>query len=177
MTLSHKYFKQISFTLHPPFTRSHQHENTCTNFRVSRMSVPELPSNISSPEETFQASLRRVYIIIDKLHSELTNSQERLQTLFNYMVSHYQNSKLRIQPQEVSGYDIFLSKITSQNIFVSADLDPDLDPVQGISQVFRKPSNIDPRTSRLKAQMRFVTLLSCDLEPDISKPSSRNIVI
>ena len=36
------------------------------------MSFPELLSNISSPEETFQASLGREYILIDKMHSDFT---------------------------------------------------------------------------------------------------------
>ena len=43
------------------------------------MSFPYFPSNIYSPEETFQASLRRVYILIGKLHSCLNKSQEGIQ--------------------------------------------------------------------------------------------------
>ena len=73
------------------------------------MSVPELPSNISSPEETFQASLSTIYIVIDELLLDLIKSQERLQTLFKYMVAQHHISWLKMQPQEVSGYDLYLS--------------------------------------------------------------------
>ena len=44
-----------------------------------------------------------------------------------------------------------LNKVTSQNIFVSDDLNPDLDPVQAISPVFNETS-------------KFFTTLQCDLE-------------
>ena len=67
-----------------------------------------------------------------------------------------------------------ITKPTSRKIFVSAYLDPDLDPDQTITRVFSKPSNHDPHTSRLQT---FVTPLSCDLEPDITKPTSRKIVV
>ena len=56
-------------------------------------------------------------------------------------------------------------------------MDPDLDPVQAITQVFSEPYNHDPHTIRLKTQTQFVTPLSCDLEPDITKPTSRNIFV
>ena len=82
-----------------------------------------------------------------------------------------------MQPQEVPVSDLSLSKVTLHNIFVSSDLAPDLDPFQGITQVFSEPSNLYPQTSRLQTQTRFVTPLSCDLKPDITKPNSRKIVI
>ena len=104
------------------------------------MSVPELPSNNSSPEETFTASLGRVYILIDDMRSDLTKSQERLQTLFNYIITQHQTFELQMKPQTLFGSDLSLSKDDSLNIFVSTDTSPDfssgLDPVQGISQVF-----------------------------------------
>ena len=56
-------------------------------------------------------------------------------------------------------------------------MDPDLDPVQGIDRVFSESSNIEPRTSRLRTQMRFVTPLSFDLKHDITKPTSRKIIV
>ena len=74
------------------------------------MKFPELTSNIFSPEDNFQASLGRVYILIDEMLSNITKSQERLQTLFNSMVAQNQNFKLQMQPHAVSGYDISLSK-------------------------------------------------------------------
>ena len=43
------------------------------NFHISKMSVPELPSNISLPEEKFQDSLKILFILIEEIHSELTN--------------------------------------------------------------------------------------------------------
>ena len=113
-------------------TRAHRQDNICTDFRISKISVPELPSEISSPEETFHNSLRRVYISIDELHLEPTKSQERLQTLSNYTFAYNQIFDLQMQPQAVSGSDISLSKVTSQKIFVSSNLDPDIDPIQGI---------------------------------------------
>ena len=68
-------------------------------------------------------------------------------------------------------------KPTSRKIVVSADLDLDLDPVHAISQVFSEPSNHDPHTSCLQNQMWFATPLSFDLEPDITTPTYRNIVV
>ena len=53
----------------------------------------------------------------------------------------------------------------------------DLDTVQGIDLVFRKPSNLEPLTLRLYTQKGFVTPLSCNFEPDITKPISRKIVV
>ena len=118
------------------------------------MSVPELPSKISSPDETFQASPRRLYILIDKMrsgltnwrHKNLTNSLEMLQTMSNYMVTQHQNFELQMQPQAVPGSDLSIYKVTSQNILVSSDLATDLDPFQGITKFFREPSNIYPQT-------------------------------
>ena len=70
-----------------------------------------------------------------------------------------------------------ITKPTSRKIVVSADMDPDIDPVESISQFFSKPSNHDPHTSRLQTQTRFITPLICDIEPDITKPTSRKIVV
>ena len=54
---------------------------------------------------------------------------------------------------------------------------PDLDPVQGMSRVISEPFNLDPQRLRLRTHTWFVTLLSCDLEPDITKPTYRKIFI
>ena len=56
-------------------------------------------------------------------------------------------------------------------------MDPDPDLVQRISQVFSETSNIDPHTSRLRTQTRFFTPLSCDLEPIITMPNPKKIVV
>ena len=88
-----------------------------------------------------------------------------------------QNFKLQIQPQAVPVSDFYIFKVTYQNILVSADLDPDIDPVQAIARVFSKPSNHEPHTSRLRTQTQFFTPLSCDLEPDTTKPISVKILV
>ena len=62
------------------------------------------------------------------------------------LVGQLQNFKLQMQSQAVPVSDLSLAKVTSQNIFVSADLDPNLDPVQAITRVFSKTYNHDPHT-------------------------------
>ena len=69
-----------------------------------------------------------------------------------------------MQPQAVPASDLSLSKVTSQKIFVSDDLNPDLYPVQAIARVSCKTS-------------KFFTPIQCDLEPEINKPTSRKIVV
>ena len=54
---------------------------------------------------------------------------------------------------------------------------PYLGPDQVIAQVFNGNSNLDTRTPRLLTQTRFITPLSCDLKPEISKPTSSKIVV
>ena len=89
-----------------------------------------------------------------------------------------QNFKLQMQPQAVPVSDFsILTKPTSKKTVESSDMDPDLDPVQAISQGFSEPYNHEPHTSCLQTQTRFFTPLSCDLEPEITKPTSRNIVV
>ena len=41
-----------------------------------------------------------------------------------------------MKPQAVPVSDIYLSKVTSQKIFISSYLDPDLDPIQTNNEVF-----------------------------------------
>ena len=82
-----------------------------------------------------------------------------------------------MQPQAVPVSDISLAKVTTEKIFVSTDLGTDLDPVQAIARVFSETSNHDPHTSHLRTQTRFFTPLSCDLETEITKPTSRKIVV
>ena len=105
------------------------------------MSVPELPYNISSPEETFQTSLRIILASLrnitksigelrDELRSDLTNSKERIQTMSNSMVAQIQNFKLQMKPQAVPVSDISLYKVTPQKIFALSDLALYLDPFQ-----------------------------------------------
>ena len=81
----------------------------------------------------------------------------------------------------MSGSDLSIYKAILWNIFVSTNLAPDLssglDPAHGISQVFCEPSDLEPHISHLWTQTGFVTSLSCDLEPDITKPTSSKIVV
>ena len=81
------------------------------------MSVPELTSKISSPEEIFQASLRRIYILIGEMRSDLTKSQDRLQNMFNSMVAQQQHFNIQMEPQVVSVSDISISEVLSREIF------------------------------------------------------------
>ena len=97
--------------------------------------------------------------------------------MYNYMSNHKQNSKLQRQPQAVTISDLSISKVNSQEIIVSYDMDTNIDPVHGIAQVFSEPSNLYPQTSRLQTQTRFVIPIIFDLELDITKPTSRNIVV
>ena len=97
------------------------------------------------------------------------------------MFNQYQNFKRKMKHHAVSGYDLSLSKVTSQKISVPSDLAPDisdgLDPVQGIAQVFNEPYNLGPHTSRLQNQIRIVTPLSYDLKPENTKPTFSKIFV
>ena len=131
------------------------------------MSVPELLYGISSPEEAFQDSLRRVNILIDELRFK--DSLRRVNILIDEMRSTFTKSI-----EELRSYP---NKVTSQKIVLSAGIAPDIDHLQVINQVLSKPSISNPQTSRLQTQTRFITPLSCDLELDITKPTSRKIVV
>ena len=52
-----------------------------------------------------------------------------------------------------------------------------LDSRRAIALGFRGLSNHDPHISHLWTQTRFFILLSCDIEPDITKPTPRKIVV
>ena len=145
------------------------------------MSVPEFLYKISFPEEAL-AYLRKTTKLIDelrlelnKLCSDLNKLHEMNQTMYSSMIDQLQNFKLQMQSQAVPISDIYISEVNSQNILFSYDLSPDLDLFQGIDRVFNGPSNLDPCTSILQTQIRLVTPLSCDLDPDITKPTSGKI--
>ena len=144
------------------------------------MSGPELPYKISFSEEAL-ACLSNITKLIDDLHNKLRLDLNEMRLHLNKVHQRnqtmLQNSKLQMQPQAVPVSDLSISKVTYQNILVSSDMDPDLDPVQEISRVFGKPSNHDPHTCCLWTQTRFFTPLSCDIEPDITKPTYRNIFV
>ena len=111
---------------------------------------------------------------------------ERNQTMYNYMVTQLQNFKLQMQYMVNKLHERNLlhlnrlhdrNKLMHHNTFVSYDLAPDIDPFQVITWIFSEPSNLDPKAPRLQTQTRFVTPLSCDLQPDITKPTSRKIFV
>ena len=112
------------------------------------MSGPELPCKIYSSEEIL-ACLRKTTKRVDVLRLHINKVHNQNQTMYNYMVTQFQNIKHQMQPLEVPVSDISLSKVTFQDIFVWADLDPHLDNVQVIALVLIKPSNHDPHTSCL----------------------------
>ena len=74
-----------------------------------------------------------------------------------------------------------LNKPTSRKIFESSDLATDpsarLDSGGAITQGFCGPSNHDPHIPRLQTQTRLFTPISCDLEPDITKPTPNEAYI
>ena len=92
--------------------------------------------------------------------------------MYNYIVAKLQNIKLQMQYMFniLTVSDLSLSKVTSQKIFVSDDLNPDLDPVQEIARVSSETS-------------KFFTPLQCDLKPEIDleteikNPTYRKIVV
>ena len=166
------------------------------------MSGPELPYLISSSEEAL-ALLRKITDDFckrfDNLFDDLCkrfdnlcdNFCKRFDNLCDNLCLHLdkvhqqnqtvlRNSKLQMQPQAMPVYDFsILIKPTSRKIFASSDLATDmssgLDYGVAIAPSFRGPSNHDPHISRLRTQTRFFTPLSCDLEPDIPKPTPRKI--
>ena len=117
------------------------------------MSVPELPYKISSREEALSC-IRKITQLIDELRGKLRLDLNEIRSHLNKVQDRNQSMlqifKLQMQPQEVPVSDISCSKVPSQNIFVLADLDPDLDHFQAIDRFFRIPSNHDPYTSRLQ---------------------------
>ena len=74
------------------------------------------------------------------------------QTMYNYIAPKIQNVKLWMQSMVnlLTVSDLSLSEVTSQKIFFSDDLNPDLDPVQEIARVFSETS-------------KFFTSLQCEL--------------
>ena len=137
----------------------HERNQTMYNYMVAKL-------------QNFKLQMQNM---VNKLHERnllhLKKLHDRNQTMYNCMFAPLQNFKLQMQSQAVPASDLSLSKVTYQNIFVSSDLAPDLDPFQGINRAFSKPYNIDPKISHFQTKKRFVTPLSCDLEPDITKPT------
>ena len=82
------------------------------------------------------------------------------------MFAQHQTFKLQIQPWEVSGSNLSLSKdkfITFGINFLKVTTDV--------------TSNINPHSSQIWTQTWFLKFISCDLEPDTTKPTYQKIVI
>ena len=71
-----------------------------------------------------------------------------------------------MQPQAVSGSDLSLSKDFFFNLGFNT-----------LKVNIYLPSGIYPHRSRLQTQTRFLKSLSCDLEPDTTMPTYRNIFV
>ena len=74
--------------------------------------------------------------------------------------------KLQTQLLEVSCADPYIYKAMCFKF--------GLNPIRVTTDV---PSDIDPATSHLQTKRQFVTLISCDLEPDITMPIPCKIFI
>ena len=140
----HTSIKQLSLLWIWRWQISHCHDNTCTNFRISRMSVPELPS------------IGRVSILIDNMHSELTKLQERFKLCPIILSPNINTSIFKFNLRKCLDLSSLFKKTTYQKILFTSDLSPDIlsciNPGQVIDQVFFEPSNIDPHTSCLLTQ-------------------------
>ena len=87
-----------------------------------------------------------------------------------------------MQPQAVLVSGLSLSKVTSQKIFGNIISKSETSCLQNLTQVIKVAScqqlNISKsETPCLQTQTWFTTPLSCDLEPGITKPTSRNIFV
>ena len=102
----------------------------------------------------FQTSIYSFYGII-----------ERLETKILYTCTHLQLTKLQNQPQEVSWSALSLAESTCFNF--------DLYTIKVTMVV---SSDIDPESSSINNQMRFIILISCDLEPDITSKSKISVI-
>ena len=144
------------------------------------MSGPELPYKISSSKKIL-ACLEKIIKGVDDLRLHLNKARLHDNKAHYQLQTIIRNFKLQMQPQAepVSDFSI-LTKTTSRNILASSDLATDLssglDYGVAVAPGFRGPSNHDPHISLLRTQTRSFTPLSCDLEPDITKPTPRNIV-
>ena len=102
----HEIIKQIYFPMHPSLTRYHRNDNTCAKFRISEMSVLELPCMISSTEEALYCLMKITKLIdelresmhsyLNELRSHLNKAHERNQTMYNSMVAQLQNLKIQM---------------------------------------------------------------------------------
>ena len=116
--------------------------------------------------ERFSALIDNFYLVFIKIRSYNIKSQDRFQTILNYICNQHQIHKHKEQPRAVYGSDIYLTKATCFYF--------GLNTIKVTTYVF---SDLDPDTSCPKTQTCFVTLISCDLEPDITMPTYCNIVI
>ena len=130
------------------------------------MSIPELHSNIPFPEDKSQVSLTSACILMDYMLSSITKSQERLQTMFNSIVTQHQNFNLQMEPQALSGSDISLYKVNYLQIYVSYDIDPE--QLYGVYYVSR---------TYLEFSMKFLILTLTHIVFELRRSSSHPSVV
>ena len=97
--------------------------------------------------------------------------------MYNDIVAKLQDVKLQMQSMVNL---LELNKVTYQNIFVSDDLNPDLDPVKAIAPVFRETSELfTPLQCLCDIEHRLQQIfVSSNLSPDPSADlASREIVV
>ena len=86
--------------------------------------------------------------------------------MINYIHAHHKISKIQTQPQALSGSDTSFYKGTCV-IF----------SLNNIKFPTGVPSDLYPDTSNILTQKMFATLISCDLEPEITIPTSWKIFV
>ena len=157
----------------------HHQDNTRTNFRISNMSVPELPYIISSSEETFQSSLRRIIILfskttksIDELLLHLTKSQDNdveddgiseiTKSTSETKPSKYEPSSFR-KPTQITKVDHFHQLMTQPwQIFTTAGLDGVAeDKILTITQSISENSISKSKRPRLLNTIQIIKADSC----------------
>ena len=86
--------------------------------------------------------------------------------MINMTCAKIQLFKLQTQLLEVSCADPYIYKAMCFNF--------GLNPIRVTTDV---PSDIDPATSHLQTKRQFVTLISCDLEPDTNMTTFQKIFV
>ena len=117
------------------------------------MSVQKICFYIYYPEEKSLDSLERLSDVIQRTETILITTHAPLRI-----------SKLQIQPTTVYGYYLSLSKATYYNFGIGH-----------IKVTTVVSSYLDPETSLLNIQLCFVSLISSNLEPDITITRIRKI--
>ena len=152
------------------------------------MSGPELPYKISSSEEALACLRKMTKICLDLKEINQRNTKivddlrEHLRLGLNKVHQRdqimLQNFKLQMQSMVnlLTVSDLSISKVTSKKIFVSDDLNTDIDPVQEIARVSSETSEFFTPIQYLCDL--YPMFVSSNLTPDPSADlASREIVV